>query len=977
MANFHLSDLEITVNNLEVYRDTVRMEVAALSGVESSGFDIRSITTLMSISGRHMHFDNLAVKTGGSDLKIPALWFDFEHFSRFKKFSYEVDLHFSSKGSYLTMEDLAYFVPEVGTLLDHIDIDGMVNGKLNDMKGDDLMVTFDGQSSLAFDFMMIGLPKFSNTFLDFKFRKLNTSVQAINDIVDIAGDSASQFLYPWNNLGELGFTGHFTGYPDQFVASGLLATNMGRMVMDLSFKPDSIYGIDFLGRLRTNDFQLGEFFNVEQFGKLDMDVYADGNLYKGAIRANMEGTIDTLEFHEYAYSNITLDGAFTNQTFDGGFSISDPNIKLDFQGRTDFSGDVPVHRFTADVARARPYYLNLPQSDPNYFASFLIETDLSGRTIDKLNGEVKLINSLFEKTDAQVQLYDLSLVTRNTPQASLIQVRSELADVDVTGQYQLTHLPGSFRNMADHFLNVIPNAAPQHDTSNYFVFQIDIKHLNPLLDFFYPTLKIGDKSSLSGTYDPLNTDIRMQGAFPTLEIAGNHWHQVTTNAHAGETWFESDFRADSMTFGGGYTLQNQEFQLIAGLDTAKLDITWDNGAQPAYRGKISLHGTFQPDTVMKRGLLVNLEPGTVIIHDKVWDLHRSEALLRRGFIRIDSFDVSSTGKQIRADGIISSEEGDDFQLELQNLNLAGLAYLTGANMDLQGEVTGFVNYRQADNVPVINTSLKVDSLFFNKQFLGNTRLDALWNDAKGAIEIRLNSEVDGAESVEVSGSYIPKSGALDFDIDIGSFALASLNPYTAGIAHNLTGAAHVNMTLDGTLKAPELNGTIGIEDGAVTIDYINARYLLSDDIRIYRNNFFFENFKMGDQFGNGGRINGSVSSSHLRDFYINLNIDANNIQCMNTGAKDNEDFYGNIFGTGSIRINGAPDNIRLSINATTEKNTALYLPLYNASEVVTNDFITFVGKRRWTWIPGTGKPRRSGAWNWKWRWILPTMQWYS
>jgi len=53
-------------------------------------------------------------------------------------------------------------------------------------------------------------------------------------------------------------------------------------------------------------------------------------------------------------------------------------------------------------------------------------------------------------------------------------------------------------------------------------------------------------------------------------------------------------------------------------------------------------------------------------------------------------------------------------------------------------------------------------------------------------------------------------------------------------------------------------------------------------------------------------------------------------------------FYGRIFATGDVTINGPPDALKLSIKASTEDNTALYLPLYNAREVQNSDFITFV-----------------------------------
>jgi hypothetical protein len=941
--DLHLFNLQVSVRDLEVFMDTVDMEVESVTCQDKSGFDFGQIHTMLSISKHHLHFDDLAVRTRESDLDIPALRFDFEDFSGFQHFAQEVKLYFSTRQSQLKMAELARFVPLPGGILDRITIDGTVSGKLSDLNGDDLLITFPSQSTLAFDFMMIGLPDLNNTFMDFSFRELNTSAKAVYNFLGPGRDSASNAAFPWINLGQLDFTGHFTGYPDHFVASGLLATDMGNVVMDLSFRPDSLRGIEFLGRLHTDDFRLGVFLEQERdLEQLDMDVYAGGSLYKGQIKADLKGTIDTLQLYNYAYSNITLDGSFTNNTFDGGFSVSDPNIKLDFKGRTDFSGEVPELRFTANVARARPYFLNLPQSDPNYFASFLIETDLTGRTIDELNGEIRLVNSLFEKTDAMVQLYDLTLTARNTPDASLLRIRSDLLDADVTGQYRLSTLPRSLKNLADHYLNVVPGKTPYYDTVNYFMFKADLKHINPVLDFFFPSISVSDQSRLSGTYDPRNTDLKIRGSFPTLSVAGNQWYNLDVYARSDPGKISAGYRSDSMTITGAYSLENQELSLVAENDTANMEIWWDNRSAPAFSGKISMNGTFQSDTIPDRGFMISLDPGIVVIDDQIWDIQAADLLVRKGFLSVDSFETNSIEKRIMAYGTISRENGQDFHLEVKNLNLAGLTRLTHANAELEGNVTGFINYRRSDDIPRVLTTLEVDSLYFNRQFLGRTGIDANWDDVGRAIRLRMQSEMNGVQSIESSGTFTPSSEVLDFDIRLSSFDLESLNPYTRGIVHDLGGEANVNLTLDGTLSAPDLNGYITFERGAGTFNYLNSRYEFSDRVRIYHNNLYFEDFQVFDPEGNMARVNGSVANTYLKNFYISLNIDADDFMFMNTRADDNEVFYGTIFASGNVAISGPADHIRLNVNASTGRNTTLFLPLYNASEVTTNDFLTFV-----------------------------------
>jgi len=942
--DFHLSELDITVNNLEVARDTVRMEVESLFGLERSGFVFKNIATDMSISRNHLHFYEVSVLTGETMLQLPLLTFDFDSYRDFKRFSSRVDLGFESDHSRLQLDHLSNFVPGIPEILDEINLDGKVNGRLNNLRGDELTLTFDDQSSLLVNFMMIGLPDFNNTFIDFNFKELNTSVGAIHEIVRQEGDPSSIF-YPWSNLGALAFTGHFTGYPDHFVASGLLGTDMGRMEMDLSFKPDTIRGVDFLGRLRTNDFKFGSFIAQEdKLDELDMDVYTSGSLYKGQIRADLEGTIDTLELYNYAYSNITLDGSFTNNTFEGGFSISDPNIKMDFLGRTDFSSEVPIYRFTADVARARPYYLNLPQNDPNYFVSFLIETDLSGGSIDELNGEIKLINSLFEKTDAYVQVYDLSLVTRNTPSASLIRLRSDMLDVDITGEYTLSALPGSFKNMADRFLNVVPNTEPFVDSSNFFVFKADFKRMNHLLDFFYPTLQMGENSRLEGTFDPLNADLSLEGIFPDLWLGKIRWYNMIFSTETKDWKITESLYADSITMSGGYSLYNQEIVLEAFQDTARMQVNWDNGSDPEFSGDFSMSGTFQPDTLSDRGFLIEINPGNFVMNDTTWNILPSSVLLKKGFLALENFEINSDRKKILADGYFSRNKTRDFRLDLENLELAQVTGLTGMNLELKGEATGNLQYKKADNVPIIISNLKIDSFYFNDQLLGTSILDAQWDDANKALEIDLSAERDGQKIIDGNGTFIPSSKIMDFDLRLSDFKLYSLNPYTKGIAKDLSGKTSVNLTIDGTAKKPLVNGNIEFSNGGATLSYLNTRYLFDDQVRIYRNNFYFENFSLEDTHGHTALANGSIANSNLKDFFLSLNINADNMQCMNTRSTDNEVFYGTIFGTGNVGITGPPDNIKLNVNASTNRNTALFLPLYNASEVVSNDFLTFISE---------------------------------
>jgi hypothetical protein len=941
--DFDLHELDISVLDLLSQQDTVSMNIISLSGIEKSGFEFSHLSALMSIGKTHMHFNNLEIITKDSELHVPLLEFNFEEWQNFKYFSREVDLYFESTQSQLNTQDLSVFVAQTKGLRNDLAIDGTLHGRLNDLKGDEMEITFDQETTLAFDFISIGLPDFKNTFLDCNFKELNSSVMAINNLVTDREGSSVQSLYPWINMGNLDFKGRFTGYPDNFVASGYLQTDMGRMVMDLSFRPDSSMGIDFQGHLSAGNFKLGRFLGKEELlSQLDMDVMVDGNLNEGNIHADLKGTVDTLYFSQYAYSNITLDGAFTNNTFNGGFSISDPNIRMDFLGKMDFSGEVPAYNFTADVARSRPYFLNLGVEDPNSFASFLIETNLTGRKLDELNGELRLVNSLFERKSGQVQLYDVSLSALNTPDTSSIEIKSELIDAAIFGKFKLSTLPSSLENMADYYVNLVPGKDPGTDTVNRFTYRVDFKHVKPILDFFFPKLEIAENSSIYGTYNPSNQILMATGAISKLGIGSNAWYNAVFHAVDLNNEFDLDFRSDSMVFGKTLALENQQLHLFTINDTARLNIIWDNQSEAGFNGEINLNGAFQPDSLENRGFLVTVEPSEVDINSEKWSISRSSMLLRKQYFSVDSLSIKSREKHLLADGTIARAEDQDFKLDFRNLNLQELTALSGVNAKVEGSITGNLNYRETDGNPYIFSDIHVDTLRFNDQLVGATNLKATWNDARRTIRMMLQSQMDNLKTLEVDGEFTPEGRKLDFEIRLNDFQLQALNRYSNVIVKEIDGIGTADLTLDGTLSQPELNGTIGFSKGEATISYLNTRYIFNDPVRIYNNNLYFENFTVSDQSGNSGLVNGSISNSYFRDFYTNIRIEAQNLHCMNTRSVDNELFYGTIYATGDVTINGPFQDIRMNIDGTTERNTALFLPLYNAREVQSSDFITFI-----------------------------------
>ncbi|HDR68588.1 MAG TPA: hypothetical protein ENN61_06000, partial [Bacteroidaceae bacterium] len=943
----NFTDLDFAINRLQASdlsfaRDTVNMLIDYFEGREKSGFIIEKISSALQVDKRHLILSETAIKTKGSDCFLPLISFEFDQLSHFKSFAEYVNMHIVSDRSDILGSDLAYFVPVFKDYLNQFVFTGTVSGKIRDLRGKDLFIQYNDNSYLNFDFVMIGLPDIRNTFLDFNFKDLNTSYGELNQILLASNIPALNDPDLLGKFGDIQYKGGFTGYPDNFVTSGYLGTNLGNMILDLLFQPEEDNNLGFHGRLQCKDFLLGQLINQqENIGTLDMDIFAEGIFSDDDLIARLSGKIDTLELYSYSYSNINLDGTFQNKTFDGKFSISDPNIMLDFEGLMDFSSDIPTYNFVADVGRARPYYLKLRDDVPDYFASFLLKTNLSGRSLDELNGQITLVNSLFEKTGSILQMYNFNLLTHNTPDTSYLMLQSDLVDAEIRGRYKITELPRSFSNLIDNYLNIDPDTIHGFDSFNHFTYKIDFKKINPVLDFFVPTFQIGDNSTFEGIYNPPGYQVKGQGHFHSIGIAGNTWNNMKVLLEADSSLLTIEMKSDLLSF-GELSFENQYLNFSATEDTAYLNLKWDNYQRPLYKGNLKMTGFFNYFDEGIRQFNTRLSKSEMIVNNDIWILFPSRFRFSPLEYSFDSLLLVSVDKYILVDGTYSKTGDDEMNVSMNDMDLHQIVNLIKAPVDLEGKISGNIILKNLDNNPYILSNLEIDDLFVNKEPFGHANIIAQWDNKSGSMLVNANTVLNNLETLSVTGNYIPSGKQLNFNIRLNNVHLGVFEPYASNIATKLDGFCNARLTLDGTADEPELNGSILFDGGTAVLNYLNTRYIFNDDLRIYRNNIYFDKFTVLDRHNNRATINGSVTNSYFRDLQLYLNIKANNLEALNTSSSDNELFYGHVFGTGEVNISGPPNNLKFNINARTNRNTSFFLPLYNASEVKMFDFVTFI-----------------------------------
>ncbi len=131
-------------------------------------------------------------------------------------------------------------------------------------------------SDLECDFDFSGLPEIKGAFIYVGISSLQTNSQ---DLENFKMPGESKFIIPEEvkKLGNITFNGSFTGFINDFVAYGRIATEKGDMLMDVSLRPEEKNKFKIKGLVKGSNIDLGELTGKpDLLGKLSMETNLDG-----------------------------------------------------------------------------------------------------------------------------------------------------------------------------------------------------------------------------------------------------------------------------------------------------------------------------------------------------------------------------------------------------------------------------------------------------------------------------------------------------------------------------------------------------------------------------------------------------------------------------------------------------------------------------------------------------------------------------
>lgn len=939
-----LRDLNIHLRNLEPKGDTLGFDIEKISFREKSGFIAKGFEASVLIAPGSMQFSDLHISTPFSELHS-QLKFNFESIDDFQEFITKVQWEGDFAESVISSNDLCFFASELFDANRKVAFHGKVRGTVDRFKARDVEIRYSPTTFFKGSVNMTGLPDFDETYMEIGVDELSMRRSDLLTLPVTPFDSGRTLNVP-ANIGELGtvrFQGKFNGFYNDFVAYGNISTALGYASTDLNLKiSPQDKNTQYRGSLKLFDFDMGRFWDAEpELGRVTLDTKLKGKGFElKNINSELEGKISRLDLMGYSYTGLIVSGKLSKKLFNGSLNVTDPNLKLDFSGNIDFNGALPALNFTAFVQNAYLHKLNLIKRDTSAHFSGALDINLVGSNIENVQGIIEAMDFKYSERGKDVVASRIYIESVTGKQREL-KLRSDFADAQMIGNYTLGKLGSSLRWVLSTYIPAI-HTKVQIPANQEITFRIQTKETKPVTDMFLPWLKIAPATLAEGSVNTNQQKINLHFQSGYVETGGVKFRGIAIDGNTinENLVFHSTMR--ELIVNDSIDIQNLIISGKSSEDSAAFEVRLTGLDPERSKADFGIQAGFPSPGVAS----LHLNPRIMMLNGVNWSLDTNNRIdFDSSGITINSLFLRSGDQLLHLDGRAGKDTSAHMQVVFRNFRADQLnPVLMQYEVQLGGTVNGEAVVTALTGKPYFESDLQIDSLRWYNDTLGNAVLHTRYNSDAGEVAVNGTVTRGGDKNIQLNGKYVlDKAGdKLDFDIKVQKTYLSTFSQYLEGVFSNVSGIISADLKLKGPVKNPALTGKAIIQKGMVTVDYLKTSYSFSTEVDLDEDAITCKNVTLNDQKGNQGTMSASIYHNHLRDFYLDIDIRARNMQVLNTQLTDNDIFYGTAYASGNVSISGFLDNLSFTLGLKSERNTRINIPLSNPSEVSQSTFITFI-----------------------------------
>ncbi|TDE45005.1 translocation/assembly module TamB [Flavobacterium rhamnosiphilum] len=936
--------LNASVTDFKIYGPDVTTMINRMSFLDFRGLYVKNLSSKFSYSKKNIKLENLDLLTKESTLKGTVLLkYKIEDFSNFTdKVQFDIKLDAAS----LASNDIRYFYKELGRN-QHFYTKASIKGTLNDLRFINLELVDDRKTRINGDinFKNLFARKGEKFSMYAKFDKLTSSYDDLIVILpNILGNKLPTSL---KKLGRFTASGTSNVSTTAVDADFSMITALGKVTSNLAIQNiDVIDKASYLGNVILENFDIGTLFDQKELGSISLNIDVDGKGFKREyLNTAIKGDISQMDYKNYNYTNIVVNGTLKSPNYKGQITVNDPNLSMTFDGLLDLSKKDSRYDFHINVENADLNKLKLIKDSVSVFKGDVV-VEASGNNIENFQGNVYINKTSYQNTKGIYNFDDFTIISSfDQNRIRTITVNSpDIVEGEIVGKYEFNQLENLVKNsLGSLYTNFKPSKVKKGQFLN-FNFSI----YNKIIEIFYPDISIGSNTIIKGNINSDNQEFKLNFNSPQIIASNNTFDNIRVSVDNKNPLYNAYIELDSIKT-KYYKIRDFSVINVTMKDTLFFRSEFKGGSKGEDYFNLNLYHTINA----ANNNVVGISKSEVKFKDYLWFLNENETpnnqiVFDKSFknFNIDNIILSHENQSISLMGDFKGATIKDLKLSFKDVDLN---QITPANNKFvaHGNINGEVNFKQNNNVYQPTSSIVIDNLNVNKTDLGTLNFEIEGDESLRKFAINSNLENENFESFNANGSFeiVNKETILDLKLKFEKFNIATLNSLGGEVLSNIRGSISGNSTIEGNLKKPNINGRLFLDDAGITIPYLNVDYALSNNtiIDLTDEKFLFRNNTLTDtKYGTTGKLNGSIEHKNFGDWKLDLAINSKRLLALNTQDSEDAAYYGTAFIDGIATIKGPTNSLFIKVDAKSGKGTAIKIPINNAESVSDNVFLHFV-----------------------------------
>lgn len=946
-AHFKISEVDATGKNLTIHNNTYSASPIKLSLKESKGFEIKEMkASFAGISNEQIRISDLLLKTQGSILK-DSIILNYESLDALSSdFNNNVALNIGLNKSLVAVKDIAHFAPQLkkdaffkNNFDEILTVSGQIKGRINSLKAKKLEVEIPGKLYLDTEFKSNDISDSDNAIINLAIHELKTNVKFLEKAIP------GLVLPPnFSKLGDLSFKGKFDGFFTDFVTYGTVNTNLGDLDLDVRMNlQNGKEKASYSGGIKMFGFDLGAWTDNKKFGKLSSNFQVRNGIGFTAEKAEADlgGEVLSINYNGYTYKNIILNGVFKKNIIDGTVSGSDPNADFYFKGRVDFANETPTYNFLSDIKNIDLFKLNLTSKPLNVSGN--LDINLQTKNFKTLIGTSQIRKLKFSNNEKVLFFIDsISLRAQQNGNNKIIKLRSDIADIDLVGDFEIDNLHKVFLSNLE---NLFPRyysdlklpAVELNFTKTQCNYSVDIKTPAPLLSLMNNPFQTEGSITLKGNFDNKSNEWRFELGSSLLKLKEYSFKDIAIKYDQfDEDAILSGVIGNSKVF--EKNLPPVRFSFLVNTDSIRFDI---KGLE-LYNSDLSMNGILSPSPV---GYKVHFKNDVFKILGEEWEMNPDNLLyFEKDRVSAAFFSLTHETRKI----LLNNTENNGLEFAILGYDLSNLNELIKYDkIKLSGNLQIYARILDVYKMKNFGLIVYSDSLNLNNDHWGKFKMNTSAENFKDFVFIDYELEHDtismyGKGFLELADKENLK---LKLSNKFNYLPLKALEYFIGTGIKNTSGSLKGNFNIEGPLSYLDLTGKASINKAGFHLNYTNVDYTIKGANLSFTNKMIdATGSALIDPAGNLAKITGGLVHDHFKHWGYDVKIQSPEFIGLNTTRQDNPIYFGKGIGAMTLTIGGSFEQTNMYINATTAKGSSLTIPFGNTEQAKASSFIKFANK---------------------------------